>query len=151
MGRECLFGEVLGGRMRLNAQGELVKQVWEELPHHYVGVALDAFVVMPNHIHGLVALEAPVGAGLRPAQPLRDDQSPGEGLPEVMRAFKSFSARRINESRDNPGAAVWQRGYFDHIVRDRSSLVTLRYYIKANPSNWAEDEENPGRIGMIEC
>lgn len=103
--RVCLFGEVVDGVMRLNAYGEIVQAVWDGLPNHYGHVMLDAFVVMPNHIHAIIVLDAdiPVGAGLKPA-PTAVATKKRHELPEIVRAFKTFSARQINELRDSPGA-----------------------------------------------
>ena len=108
--RECLFGEVVDGAMRLNALGEIVQRTWCDLPNHVDGVVLDALVVMPNHVHGIIMI---VGAGSKPAppefastEPVPTTPAPPEfapsstsakrqGLPEIVRQFKTFSARRI--------------------------------------------------------
>jgi putative transposase len=167
-GRECLFGEVLGGEMRLNAYGDIVAQCWDDLPRHYPTVGLDAFVVMPNHVHGIVVLTDPatpapanagvVGAGLRPARVGAagggaDGEVVGEATPagrrpapplsEVVRAFKSFSARRVNELRGTGGASVWQRNYYEHIIRNERSLGMVRDYIAGNPARWNADQLHP--------
>lgn len=95
---------------------------------------------MPNHIHGIVTLADPtVGAGLKPA-PIRR-----RGLPEVVRALKTFSARRINEARGTVGIPVWQRNYYEHVIRDDSELLHVREYIHNNPIEWENDRENPAR------
>jgi REP element-mobilizing transposase RayT len=132
---------------------------------------LDSFVVMPNHVHGLILLmdatepgterpnavgaEAPnpVGAGLRPALALGESETIEDAntasdqrsyaLSEIVRAFKSFSARRINAHRGTPGQPVWQRNYYEHVVRDEESLNRIREYIVGNPAEWATDPENP--------
>jgi putative transposase len=70
------------------------------------------------------------------------------GLPEIVRAFKTFSARRINELRDTPGLSVWQRNYYDHIIRNRTTLERIRAYVETNPERWALDRENPRRTGV---
>jgi putative transposase len=66
-GHEHLFGEILDGEIKLNRYGEIVKECWHDLPNHYPCVKLDEFVVMPNHVHGIIIIMATVGAGLRPA------------------------------------------------------------------------------------
>ena len=113
-GRASLFGDIVNGKMDLNENGNLVIKTWSMLPVHYVHVGLDAFVVMPNHVHGiLLIVEAgvqPVGAGLKPA--------PTKPLSEVVRAFKTFSSRSINLGRGAPGQPVWQRGYYEHVIRN---------------------------------
>jgi putative transposase len=118
--------------MYLNDYGTLVKDCWHDLPRHYPNIELDAFVVMPNHVHGVVVL---VGAGLRPAPT-------DHPLTEVVRAFKSFSSRKINEVRGTLGLPIWQRGYYEHIVRDDKSLSRIREYIVNNPLRWEFDREN---------
>ena len=128
--RRCLFGRVAGGAMHSNAYGAIVSSCWRALPRHYLYVELDSFVVMPNHVHGIVFL-TDVGVVER-----RHD------LSEVVRAFKSFSARRINERRDAKGTRLWQRGFYEHIIRHGDSLNGIRGYIETNPLRWHLDREN---------
>ena len=140
-GRVCVLGEVVDGRMRLNELGKLTARVWKELPQHYAHVRLDAWVVMPNHVHGIVTLDD-VGAGLKPA-PTSDGEMVRHGIPEIVRGFKTFSARRINAVRGTVGTQFWQRNYFEHIIRDESGLDRIRRYIDENPLRWHKDPENP--------
>ncbi len=146
--RECLFGNVTDGEMHLNAAGAIVQTVWDDLPNHYPNVELDRFVVMPNHVHGIIVI---VGAGLKPAltKPAPTKPAPTKhGLPEIVRALKTFSARRINEMRNTPGVPIWQRNYYEHIIRNDDSLHRIREYIVNNPAQWALDRENPLRAGF---
>ena len=137
--RACLFGEIVGDAMRPNACGTIVMQAWDVLPTHYPHVALDAFVVMPNHVHGIVLFaDDTLGAGLKPAPTHKH-----HALSEIVRAFKTFSARTINERRATPGAPVWQRNYYEHVVRDETALNRIREYIANNPARWADDPDNP--------
>jgi REP element-mobilizing transposase RayT len=130
--------------MRGNGFAAVVQSCWYELPNHYPNVELDEFVVMPNHMHGIIVIldepiaveESTVRDGLRPS-PTRKYP-----LSEIVRAFKSFSARRINEINNTPGTPVWQRGYYDHIIREARSLTRIREYIAHNPQRWAGDAEN---------
>ena len=133
-----LFGEILNGEMRLNNLGEIVKTSLLDLPCHYRHIDLDTFSIMPNHIHVLISFPG-VGAGLRPA---RNAKEMPQGLPEIIRALKSFSSRGINQICKTPGNQVWQRGYYEHIVRKEDDLNRIREYIEYNPARWAEDEEN---------
>jgi REP element-mobilizing transposase RayT len=139
--RACLFGDVRDDTIALSDAGRYVLETWNNLPRHYPYVELDAFRIMPNHTHGIVWLldhmDASVGAGLRPALTQR------HGIPEIIRAFKSFSAREINRLRQVSGAAVWQRDYFEHVIRDDEGLYAIRDYIITNPQRWEEDKENP--------
>jgi len=136
--RKCLLGEIRDGAIQLNDSGTIVRDCWHDLAHHYPNMELDAFVVMPNHIHGVVVL---VGAGLRPAPT-------NPPLSEIVRVFKSFSSRRINALRGTPGLTFWQRGYYEHIVRDDKSLDRIREYIVNNPRRWELDQENPHARGQ---
>ena len=141
--RNCLLGEIASQEMRLSAFGRLVQSVWYDLPKHYPRLRCDAFAIMPNHIHGVIVLAdvvspgaGNVGAGLKPAPT-------GHGLPEIVRAFKTFSARRINEMRGTRGVSVWQRNYFEHVVRKEAELLRIREYVVNNPLQWELDIENP--------
>jgi putative transposase len=114
--RKCLFGEIIEAEMRLNDAGRITQTAWDDLPNHYAGIECDTFVVMPNHIHGIINLiDLPVGTGFKPAA---TNAGTRHGLSEMVRAFKTFSARRINNSRNISGAPVWQRNYFEHVIRD---------------------------------
>jgi len=161
----CLFGEIIAGEMRLNDWGRIVADTWRDLADHYPYVLLDAFVVMPNHVHGIIVLTDPVGAGFKPAptDSAADDWTPAgfvptdaagaglkpaptrkrHGLAEIVRAFKTFSARRINQRRGLRGAPLWQRNYYEHIIRNDVALNRIRQYIADNPRSWATDMENP--------
>lgn len=152
-GRTHLFGRIDGETMLRSAPGEVVASVWLRLPLHYLHVALDEFVVMPNHVHGIVVLldeadiradqantsGSPIGAGSKTA-PTKHARR--HGLPEVVRAFKTYSARAVNEARETPGAPVWQRSYYERVIRDEAELERAREYICLNPLKWHLDEEN---------
>ena len=147
--RLCVLGNVCDGKIVLNKYGEIVAGAWEDLPRHYSHVQLDAWVVMPNHVHGILKLaDGDVSrsgclrrAGLKPAP--TENRSPLQGLSEVVRGFKTYSARRINALRGTTGTSFWQRGYFEHVIRSESSLNRIRRYIGENPMRWDEDPENP--------
>lgn len=135
--RECLFGDVADGAMRVNAFGQIVAECWDALPTHFPNVELDAFVVMPNHVHGVIVIAG--GAPLQPGQP-RGTQTGSIGA--IIQNFKSVSTRKINAARDAAGASVWHRNYHEHIIRHEKSLNAIRKYIEGNPTNWANDEDN---------
>jgi REP element-mobilizing transposase RayT len=153
---------VAGGLVRLTTAGEVVRATWAGLPTHYAGIDTDEFVVMPNHVHGIIRIR--VGAGLKPAR--RDVHGVPEGaaitvgtgvgaglepaptvrqhgLAEIVRGFKTFSARRINDQRGTPGAPVWQRNYYEHIIRSEEEMDRIREYVRDNPAQWAADRDNP--------
>jgi putative transposase len=121
--RRCILGEVRNDRVALTRHGQVVVSEIERLPER-LGVELDDFVVMPNHVHLIVGL----GTRARQASPLR--------LGTVVGSFKAGSSREV-------GRALWQRGYYDHVVRDEDDLARAREYIATNPIRWALDPENP--------
>lgn len=149
--RECLFGAIRNGEMVLNDYGKIVEFTWFDLPNHNAHVILDEFGIMPNHVHGIIVLDdIHVGAGSEPAPtehaPTTDTAATESrppiirhGLPEIVRQFKTFSARRINQKRQTPGVSVWQRNYYEHIIRTETDLQRIREYIQTNPARWRED------------
>ena len=166
--RECLFGDISDGEMRLNYAGQMVRDVWNDLPIKYRGVEIDEFVVMPNHVHGIIVIVgAPlVGAhssgtvnhdienraGTRPAptgesetgQPRRVAPTLGD----VIGSFKSITTHQDTDGvRQHNWLAfnskLWQRNYYEHIIRDEEEIDRIRQYIIDNPGKWAEDDDNP--------
>jgi len=150
--RARLFGEIVGAgskpapvTMRINFFGKKVEETWFDLPCHIPGIILGEFSILPNHIHGIIWIKEKNetqkngfewdGAGLEPA-PTRK-QTP---LSEIVRQFKTFSARRINEIRGTPGQSVWQRNYYEHIIRDEESYGRIAEYILNNHLKWEGDE-----------
>ena len=113
--------------MVINEYGKLVEITWFDLPNHNHGILLDSFVIMPNHVHGIIVIE----------------DANRVGLSEIVRQFKSYSGKRINQLRDNPVCPVWQRNYYERVIRNESELAKAREYIVNNPVKWALDKENP--------
>ena len=159
--RECLFGEIVDGEMRLNKLGEIVRSHWMKLPQHHAHLQLDAFIVMPNHVHGILVLtDDPVGAGSADrvsVEPMRVTSKPAlpgsadrvstptnrHGISEMIRQFKTFSARRINRIRNVKGLPVWQRNYYEYIIRNDVALQHIQQYIHNNPLSWQQDQLHP--------
>jgi len=138
-----LFGDIVDGEMRLNDAGRMVQSVWEALPERFSGFESDAFVVMPNHVHGIVTF---VGAG----QALPEENGAASSAPtlgDVVRAFKSLSAIRVNRLLRRFGP-LWQRNYYEHVIRNERELEKIREYMATNPLKWALDRENPQRTGL---
>jgi REP element-mobilizing transposase RayT len=126
--RRCIFATVEDVFCHPSDLGLLIQECWQALPQWFPTVCLDYFVIMPNHIHGIVQLTSP------------DEHS----LATVVSSFKSAVTRRARESKlIHQREFVWQRGYFDHIVRSEVSLMALRQYIVDNPVKWNLDELNP--------
>ena len=145
--RKYLFGNIVNDEMALSEYGKIVENVWYNLTGHYQNIKLDKFIVMPNHIHGIIILMDmdDVGAGFKPAP---TDLTKYYPLSEIVRAFKTFSARHVNELRITPGIPVWQRNYHEHIVRNENELNRIREYIMNNPLRWQFDRENSDRINV---
>jgi len=147
--RACLFGDVVDGEMRLNDVGGMVHDEWLRTADMRPNVELDAFVVMPNHFHGIIILH-PDGRGTLQRTPTTTVEQFGKPtsntVPTIVRLFKSASTKRINEHRGTPGVSVWQRNYYEHIIRNEESLNRIRQYIYENPARWDMDRNNPHAI-----
>ena len=154
--RACLFGDVVEGKIRLSNLGEIVRRDWQAIAEHFHHTEPDVFVVMPNHVHGIIFIEV----GARHAVPLRSPSTindstehferfgkPVSGsIPTIVRSFKSVVTKDINELRHTRGASIWQRNYFEHVIRDEESLNRIRQYILDNPARWEFDRENPAVV-----
>ena len=138
--RQCLFGEVVDGDMRLNDWGQIVADTWEWLATQYAHVELDGWIVMPNNVHGIIVIHNDGCRGGSRTAPTRP--ATRKPLGRLIGAFKTVSTQRINELRGSPGMPVWQRNYYEHIIRSEESLSRIRQYILNNPARWAFDREN---------
>jgi putative transposase len=145
----CLFGEVINGRVSLNDVGRAVVEewIWTGFVREYV--ALDAFVVMPNHLHGIVLLLSDESNDRRPHGSVGTMHrartfggSEARTLAGVIGAFKAAVTRYVNRMYRTPGEPLWHRNYYEHIVRDEDDLERIREYIRNNPRNWQKDEHN---------
>jgi putative transposase len=158
--RVHLFGEVVDGEMRLNDAGRMVAEVWKSLPERFATVMLDAFVVMPNHFHGIIVIVDTVGAPLVGAQDRgRHGDAPtgattrvAPTLGDVIGAFKSVTTvEYVRGVRERGWRAfpkrLWQRNYYEHIIRNERELDAIRRYIFDNPQHWYADQYNADRIG----
>ncbi len=139
--RACLFGEVVDGAMHLSELGEIITSEWFRTPVLRPQVVLDEFVVMPNHFHAVIAIEDSRRGVLPYARPRL--RSPSQTLGSIVRGFKSATTASINRRRNSPGAPLWQRNYYEHVIRNESELTRIREYIVNNPAQWAMDRENP--------
>ena len=172
--RRYLFGDIVQGEMRLNDVGRMTLRWWKELPNRFPTVELDEFVIMPNHVHGIVVIvgadlcvgpDHRVGpAGARAGASIRDGADPGaperdEGaragaprrrvaLPQIVQWFKTMTAneyiRGLKQHRwPRCTSKLWQRNYYEHVIRNEEELYRIRQYIADNAANWASDWENP--------
>ena len=138
--KKCLFGNIVDGAMRLNDCGEIVRQTWNDLPNHYRNVGLDMCMIMPNHFHGIIMLTD--GVGPDPNTNVGAAPTTKHGLSEIVRGFKTFSSRRINVLRCTPDASVWQRNFYECVIRNERELFEIQEYIQNNPLKWDLDPEN---------
>ena len=151
--RDCLFGEIVNEEMKLNDFGKIADEYWSAIPQHFPFVELGAYVIMPNHVHGIIVINdthknnlLPPIVGARHASPLLQKQLPPRGAPPrslgtIMGSFKSAVTKRIGRKLNATG--IWQRNYYEHIIRDEQDLKNKTDYIDANPMLWNDDDENP--------
>ena len=148
--RRCILGRVIDEDFMPDALGLIVDETWSLLPEYHSRLELGPFVVMPNHVHGVIGLleddprPARAGRGPTPTDP-DETLSPRPTLPQIVRSFKSLSARRINLRRGTTGQPVWQRGYHDRVIRSEREFNAIAKYVEANPARWSSDRENPRR------
>ncbi len=174
--RACVLGEVVEGEMHLSEIGEIVEEVLESVSARYPGVEIDAYVIMPNHVHVIIVITedgeaAAKESGARsdsvraehdlPLPALADSltvsESPDEQalvrlhrrqmlLPKIVGYFKMNAAKRANLILGASGQPFWQRNYYEHIIRDADALDRIRTYIANNPANWSQDQLQPGYL-----
>ncbi|HEY8746352.1 MAG TPA: transposase [Tepidisphaeraceae bacterium] len=190
--RRCVFGKVSDGQMHLNEQGQLIDRIWREIPQHYPGVSVDRWVIMPNHLHGVVwigarprADQSEVETGLGNARvaeigrtrgqggaaptEMQFDPTPSQsgastdgsgrtrgsaptGLSNIVQRFKSFTTKLYGDGVRSANwppfdGRLWQRDYFEHVVRDNESLDLIHHYVATNPERWSRDMDNPDGDG----
>ncbi|GAB4318728.1 MAG: transposase [Bacteroidales bacterium] len=155
--REHVFGEIVDGKMILNDAGRVVAESWQWLANQYDYVDLDEWVIMPNHMHGIVLLidDENGGGGSGRGGSGRGSSRTAPTMPMAKRkpigglvgAFKTVSTKRINQMHGTPGVKIWQRNYYEHIIRNENELNRIRQYIINNPARWATDHENPNFSG----
>jgi putative transposase len=160
--RQPLFGRIVGGAVELSDAGKIVREEWLRTPSVRPGINLDEWTVMPDHFHAILFVDmeihrgnGPVGAHHRSYASMDDDHRqndrhsadradgrcapvnplnrPPRTLGSLIAQFKATTTRRINEIRGTPGQKVWQRGYYDRIIRNEMELHKLRKYIRNNP------------------
>jgi len=175
--RECLFGKIENDEMRLNPAGTMIESVWNEIPANYPGIDIAEFIVMPNHIHGIIVIVGatpcgcpthatqhpvgatprgcpthttphPVGATPRGCPPHGCPETTRLSLPDVVHRFKTMTTKRYADGVKQCGwppfpERLWQRNYWEHVIRNESDLARIREYIQNNPTQWALDRLNP--------
>lgn len=150
--RTEIFGHLSAGQVQLNSLGEIVLDEWLRTPKVRPEVELDEFIIMPDHLHGIIviceerngvtgSLKKLVGANCDSPQRETPFRSPSRTLGAIIRGFKGATTKRINEARSKPGEKVWQRNYYEHVVRDEKDLSRIQRYIRENPVRFAEVRE----------
>jgi putative transposase len=147
--KECFLADIVGGKVVLNEYGKIVESRWLWLKNQYRYVELDAFVIMPNHVHGLIRIiSKSVGTGrdlslptiVESSLPTKTKIKP---LSDIIGAFKTTSSKDIHLA----GFLnfFWQRSFYERIIRSEEEVCKIRQYIMNNPANWDNDDENPGK------
>jgi putative transposase len=142
-GRECLFGEIKDGEMQLSGMGQIAEEAWRAIPEHFPQVELGTYVVMPNHVHGIIiirgmATNSSPSVGARHASPLPPHGVKPKSIGAMVGSFKSAVTKRIGRE-----LHTWQRNYYERIIRDDAEYNRIHLYIETNIDNWTIDEENP--------
>jgi len=158
--RVCLLGEVADGIIHLSDAGRMMAAAWDGVPQRFPNLELDAFVVMPNHVHGIIVLPESIAAlGIGCAAQydrgaaLLAAQAPTciPTLSDIVGAFKSLTTVEYVRGVKTKGwpsfrEHLWQRSYYEHVIRDERDLNRIRQYIDENPLRWELDNENPSRV-----
>jgi putative transposase len=152
-GRRCLLGEVRGDAMCLNPAGAMIHAKWFALPSRFPLLEPDAFVLMPNHVHGILVLTDTMGEGVgehkvRPYDQLHRSGTTAESIGRMIQAFKSETTFAYTQGVRSLGweafeGRLWQRNYYDHIIRDEADLARIHEYIETNPLRWTYDQLHP--------
>jgi putative transposase len=143
--KKCFFGDIIDGEIKLNKLGEFVQHEWIKTEKLRPNITLDKYVVMPNHFHGILHIGSARTGTARRAPTIEQYGKPvPESLPTIIRSFKSAATKQINQLHNTPGKPIWQRNYYEHIIRNENSLNKIREYIINNPIKWQFDHYNPG-------
>ena len=132
-----LFGSIDNGSMNLNEMGNLAQFCWNQIPYHFENAQVDQFIVMPNHVHGIIILTKLNAKTRRGAA-----SSALSGLSTIVRSYKSAVTKEVNIVKGTPGSPVWQRNYYEHVVRTDKELNDVRQYSLDNPVKWTLDQDN---------
>jgi REP element-mobilizing transposase RayT len=204
--RNCLFGEIVDGEIKLNTNGEIARGSWLSIPRYFKNVELDEFVIMPNHLHGIIIIDSSevVGEALAnqdfsqlfsevagealanqdfsqlfsevagealanqdfskqqnlssqcfaptvyTGETVKINGTKPQSLAAITQNYKSVSTRQINRMNKAKGNVIWQRNYYEHIIRNEEALNNIREYIVNNPINWVKDQENPANFQTMQ-
>ncbi len=165
--RECVLGRIENEEVKLSDFGEIVKEEWLRTALLRSDVELDEFIIMPNHMHAIIALCRGTSRDERKGVPLKERvsrkgelqfaptktstpfRSPSGTVGAIVRGFKIATTKQVNELRGTPGMRLWQRNYYEHVIRDEKDLERIREYVRLNPTRWPQDEENPSKSSKV--
>lgn len=140
--RQCLFGSIENGTMDINEAGKIITDTWQKLEKTYPYVVVDEYCLLPDHFHGILWIQEliPYGPGskINLARPGMIKLKP---LGQLIGSFKTCSTKQINLMNHTPGERIWQRNFYDRIIRNEKELERIRAYIMANPSRWPNEPE----------
>jgi REP element-mobilizing transposase RayT len=153
---ECILGEIINGEMRLNEIGKIVERCWKEIPSHFMNVELDEFVVIPNHLHGILTINEPVEyiqpnihVGVQNFEPLQQNTYQHvipKSLGSIIRSYNAAVTHKCRQCGYHDFR--WQRNYFEHIIRNDNELNNIRDYIHNNVLQWAINRDDPDNIPL---
>lgn len=158
---ECVLGNVINGKMQLSRIGEMANNYWRKIPAHFPNTELNEFVIMPNHVHGIIVIDNVVGNKNICSQLGKNNNDEknnnycslqvwqtkwGKSLSSIVRGFKIGVIKWCRQN--NHEDFTWQKSYYDHIVRNEESLHNIQEYIVNNPEKWEIDKNNPGNLWM---
>ncbi len=134
--RKPLLGKIKNNMMKLNELGQIINQSWEWLGNQYDYVVLDEFIIMPNHLHGIIELRGDRCVSRNTSTPISVKR---KSLGRLIGALKTVSTKQINQLQNTPGSKIWQRDFYDQIIRGAEDLNRIRQYIRNNPLEWDQD------------
>ncbi|MDB9537993.1 transposase [Dolichospermum planctonicum CS-1226] len=162
--RECLFGNIINSQIILNNFGQFIKEEWLKSAEIRKEIEFDDFVIMPNHFHGIVIINQEINSDFMKNDVDFQDNNVGancrsplgqiqlsrpkismkpKSISSLIAGFKSATTKKINIIRNTPQNPVWQRNYYDHIIRNDESLARIREYVQNNPLSWENDQLHP--------
>jgi putative transposase len=143
--KECILAEIINQQVQLTAIGRVVEQCILEIPGQTTSFLWDTWVIMPNHVHMIIQLLQPKAESTLVVPDLSISQV---SLSTIVQTLKAMASRRLNDLLDirGSGNTLWQRNYYEHIIRSDTELFATRAYVQRNPANWLLDDENPQRF-----
>ncbi len=135
-----VFGCIVDERMELNPLGRIAHRAWLDLPNRHTHIKVDPFVIMPNHVHALIWIQAEITEG----STAREYGNPVAGsISMLVTAYKGAVTKKANNANEMPGPSLWQRNFYDRIVRSERELANVQEYIRTNPVRWQKDQLHP--------